>query len=213
MNFLPEEIEHYAERHTQIGPEYLDALSRATWTRVVMPRMLSGHLQGRFLSMISHMIKPNNILEIGTFTGYSALCLAEGLQPDGKLITIDINDELQAIQDQFFGQSVYGEKITRLFGNALDLIPKLTESFDLVFVDADKENYVNYYQLLMQKLPSGAHILFDNVLWSGKVVGEASTSDFETQAIQQLNETILSDNQVENVLLPLRDGIMMVRVR
>lgn len=212
MNFLPEEIEQYAEKHTKTGPSYLDELTRETWQKVVMPRMLSGHLQGRMLSMISHMIKPLRVLEIGTYTGYSALCLAEGLQNAGELITIDINDELGAIQEKYIGKSPYAGRIRRLFGNAMDIIPALNESFDLVFVDADKENYPAYYEMLMSRLKPGSFILFDNVLWSGKVLSEPRESDIETIALRELNERLTSDPRIENMLLPLRDGLMLVRV-
>ncbi|MFN9801704.1 MAG: O-methyltransferase, partial [Bacteroidota bacterium] len=153
MNFLPAEIEQYAEEHTRRGPDYLASLTRETWQKVVMPRMLSGHLQGRFLSMVSHMIRPRRILEIGTYTGYSALCLAEGLAPGGELITIDINDELQSIQDKYFAQSPHASAITRMFGDARQVLREVNLAFDLVFVDADKESYPEYYHYLMEHLP------------------------------------------------------------
>ncbi|MDZ4823351.1 MAG: class I SAM-dependent methyltransferase [Flavobacteriales bacterium] len=213
MNFLPEEIEAYANAHTEKEPELLQHLSTETWQKVLMPRMLSGHLQGRMLSMISNMIGPKRILEIGTYTGYSALCLAEGLTNDGKLITIDINDELQWIQDKYFSQSNHGKKIERHFGNAKDIIPNLKEDFDLVFMDADKENYVNYYNMMMPHLKRGAVILVDNVLWSGKVLNEPDPSDIETIALRELNEKVQRDDRVQNVLLPIRDGLMMLRVK
>jgi caffeoyl-CoA O-methyltransferase len=212
MNFLPAEIEQYAEEHTRRGPDYLASLTRETWQKVVMPRMLSGHLQGRMLSMISHMIRPRHVLEIGTYTGYSALCLAEGIQPGGKLITIDVNDELEAIQNKYFALSPYAGIIDRRFGAALELIPEMEEEFQLVFVDADKENYPDYYELLMKKLRPGAFILFDNVLWSGKVLDDPRPSDIETIALKKLNAMLTTDPRVENVLLPLRDGLMLVRV-
>jgi predicted O-methyltransferase YrrM len=212
MNFLPSEIEHYAEEHTRCGPDYLASLTRETWQKVVMPRMLSGHLQGRVLSMISHMARPKNVLEIGTYTGYSALCLAEGMQSGGKLITIDVNDELEAIQDKYFALSPFAGIIDRRFGAALELIPELEEDFQLVFVDADKENYPAYFELLMNKLRPGAFILFDNVLWSGKVLDDPRPSDIETIALKKLNAMLTADPRVENVLLPLRDGLMLVRV-
>ncbi len=211
MNFLPENIEHYTEAHTQPEPELLAQLTRETWQKVVNPRMLSGHVQGRFLSMVSHMIKPKRILEIGTYTGYSALCLAEGLAPEGELVTIDVNDELQWIQDKYFGLCPEGKQITRYFDNALTLLPAMDCHFDLVFMDADKENYLNYYHLLIDRLPSGAVILIDNVLWSGKVTELAAANDLETQVMQQLNTLVTNDTRVQNVLLPLRDGLMMLR--
>lgn len=213
MNFLPEEIEQYCEDKTRRGPAYLDQLARTTWQETVMPRMLSGHLQGRFLSMISCLMKPSRILEVGTFTGYSALCLAEGLAAGGYLVTMDVNDELAGIQDRYFSQSPFAGQIRRVFGNALELIPGLTESFDIAFVDADKENYPRYFDLILPKMRTGGCILFDNVLWSGKVVRPAEGHDPETAAIRELNDRVLSDARVENVLLPLRDGVMMIRVK
>ncbi len=211
MDFLPEEIEAYVEAHTRREPELLEKLNKETWQKVVAPRMLSGHLQGRVLSMLSKMIRPRRILEIGTYTGYSALCLAEGLSDDGLLITIDINDELQWIQDKYFLQSPHGKKIERHFGDALKLIPALKEDFDIVFIDADKENYIHYYNLLIDKLKSGSYIFIDNVLWSGKVVSEPEANDIETKVLRELNEIVNSDGRVENVLLPVRDGLMVLR--
>ncbi|MCU0399196.1 MAG: class I SAM-dependent methyltransferase, partial [Cyclobacteriaceae bacterium] len=176
---------------------------------ILMPRMLSGHLQGRLLSMISHMIQPKSILEIGTYTGYSAICLAEGLRPGGKLITLDINDELEELVRGFFKQASLTEIIDYRIGNALHIIPTLTDSFDLVFIDADKENYCRYYDLVFKLVPLGGFILADNVLWSGKVLDEKPDKD--TKAILAFNEMIQQDSRVENVLLPVRDGIMLVR--
>ena len=213
MNFLPEEIEAYVESHTQAEPELLSKLNDETWQKIVAPRMLSGHLQGRFLSLMSKMIRPKRILEIGTYTGYSALCLAEGLTDDGKLISLDINDELKWIQDKYFNQSPLGKKIEVRFGNAINIIPTLTDDFDIVFMDADKENYVNYYNLLIDRLHSGAYIFIDNVLWSGKVLTQAHPNDEETVTLQQLNDIITKDPRVENVLVPIRDGLMVVRKR
>jgi caffeoyl-CoA O-methyltransferase len=175
------------------------------------PRMLSGHLQGRFLSLISKMICPKAILEIGTYTGYSALCLAEGLQPDGKLITIDVNEELEDRVKGYFNQSDYRDQIDYRIGKALELIPQLTESFDLVFIDADKENYANYYDLVIDKVERGGIILADNVLWSGKVLN--AKPDKDTQNILAFNDKVHNDARVENVLLPIRDGITVIRKR
>jgi caffeoyl-CoA O-methyltransferase len=211
MNFLPEEIENYVETHTKPESELLAKLNNETWQKVVAPRMLSGHFQGRVLSMLSKMIRPKRILEIGTYTGYSALCLTEGLADDGLLITIDINDELQWIQDKYFLMSPLGKKIERHFGNALTLIPELKEDFDIVFMDADKENYIHYYHLLIDRLKSGAYILIDNVLWSGKVITTPHPNDVETKVLQELNDMITKDPRVENVLLPIRDGLMVLR--
>ncbi len=213
MNFLPEKIETYVEQHTEEEPELLKQLTRETWQKVNNPRMLSGHVQGRFLSMISHLIRPKRVLEIGTYTGYSALCLAEGLAANGEIVTIDINDELRWIQDKYFTLSSSGKSIVRHFGDALELIPAMETNYDLVFIDADKENYLNYYNLLIERLPAGAVILIDNLLWSGKVVAKAEIHDEETRILQQLSAFIQSDDRVQNVLLPLRDGLMMVRKR
>ena len=212
MNFLPEQIERYVEAHTGSEPELLQQLTRETWQKVINPRMLSGHLQGRVLKMFVQMMRPKNILEIGTYTGYSALCMAEGLADDGRLITIDINDELQWIQDKYFSLSPHGHKIERHFGDASELIPSFSGDFDLVFMDADKENYLHYYELLLSRLKPGAVILIDNVLWSGKVLHEPHPNDKETRVMQELNRRVTEDPRVENVLLPVRDGLMAVRV-
>ena len=212
MNFLPEEIERYVETHSQKEPELLQRLTRETWQKVINPRMLSGHLQGRVLKMLVQIMRAKNILEIGTYTGYSALCMAEGLPEDGRLITIDINDELQWIQDKYFTLSPHGHKIERHFGDARELIPLLPLDFDLVFMDADKENYLHYYELLMKRLKPGAVILIDNVLWSGKVLQEPHPNDKETIVMKELNRRITEDPRAENVLLPVRDGLMAIRV-
>jgi predicted O-methyltransferase YrrM len=173
--------------------------------------MLSGHLQGRFLSMLSKMIRPQRILEIGTYTGYSALCLAEGLGYDGELITIDVNDELEAFCTHFFDQYTGEGKIEQLIGNALEIIPSLEGTFDLVFIDADKNNYVSYFELIQSKLSPGAYILADNVLWSGKVVDASRHHDKDTEAIRAFNLMVNEDERFENILLPIRDGIMVLR--
>ena len=211
MNFIAEEIERYAEAHSQAEPELLKELSKETWQKMVMPRMLSGHLQGRLLSLISHLVHPKRILEIGTYTGYSALCLAEGLAPDGELITLDINDELELIHKKYFPKSALGERIKPRYGNALEIIPKLVGNFDLVFIDADKENYISYYELVVQKMNSGGVILIDNVLWSGKVLTEPPAGDFETIALRKLNEMLLQDNRIQQIMLPIRDGLTVIR--
>jgi predicted O-methyltransferase YrrM len=212
MNFLPEEIERYAEDHTRQEPELLAQLTRETWQKVINPRMLSGHLQGRVLKMIVQLMRARTILEIGTYTGYSALCMAEGLPDDGRLITIDVNDELQWIQDKYFSLSPHGHKIERHFGDASEVIPTLPLDYDLVFMDADKENYLSYYEMLLQRLRPGAVILIDNVLWSGKVLHEPHPNDRETRVMKELNKRVTSDSRVENVLLPIRDGLMAVRI-
>jgi predicted O-methyltransferase YrrM len=211
MNFLPEQIDRYVETHTGSEPELLQQLTRETWQKVINPRMLSGHLQGRVLKMFVQMIRAKNILEIGTYTGYSALCMAEGLMEDGHLITIDINDELQWIQDKYFTLSPHGHKIERHFGDARELIPLLSLDFDLVFVDADKENYLHYYELIVTRLKPGSIILIDNVLWSGKVIHDAHPNDRETLVMKELNRIVTIDSRVENVLLPIRDGLMAIR--
>jgi caffeoyl-CoA O-methyltransferase len=210
MEFLPPEIDEYAALHTEPENELLKKINRETWAKVLMPRMLSGQMQGRILAMFSKMIKPKNILEIGTYTGYSALCFAEGLQKDGKLITIDINEELQDRVQGYFNESGYGNNIQYMIGNALDIIPTLSETFDLVFIDADKINYLNYYKLIFDKVNAGGYIIADNVLWSGKVVNNTKI-DADTQALLDFNLTVHQDPRVENVLFPVRDGLMVLR--
>ncbi|WP_276365591.1 O-methyltransferase [Chryseolinea sp. H1M3-3] len=207
MEIVNEEIQRYAEQHTSPESDLLKKINRDTHANVLRPRMLSGHLQGRVLSMISHMIRPKRVLEIGTYTGYSALCLAEGLAPDGKLITIDINEELEPKVRAHFA-SVH-DKIDYKIGDALQIIPTLTDTFDLVFIDADKSNYTNYFDLVIDKVRPGGFILADNVLWSGKVLNKNPDSD--TKVILAFNEKIQRNSQVENVVLPIRDGIMMIR--
>jgi caffeoyl-CoA O-methyltransferase len=207
MEILNQELQQYAERHTSPESELLKIINRQTNANVLMPRMLSGHLQGRLLSMISHMIRPKSILEIGTYTGYSALCLAEGLVNGGRLITIDINEELEQLVKRYFES--YKEQISYLIGNALDIIPTLEETFDLVFIDADKSNYTKYFDLVIDKVRLGGFILADNVLWSGKVLDK--NPDNDTKAIISFNQKIQDDQRVENVLLPVRDGIMTIR--
>lgn len=209
MDFISPAIQKYAEDHTSPESDLLKTINRETHAKVLMPRMLSGHLQGRILSMFSNMIKPMTILEIGTYTGYSAICLAEGLKPGGKLITIDINEELESSVRRFFSASGFGEVIDYRIGNALEIIPTLKGNFDLVFIDADKENYAQYYDLVINHVPLGGYILADNVLWSGKVLDDKPDKD--TRAIKEFNRKIQEDARVENVLLPVRDGIMVMR--
>ncbi|MFZ6052809.1 O-methyltransferase [Halocola ammonii] len=211
MDFLDEKLDDYISKHTTPETEALHNLNRETHQKILQPRMLSGHVQGRFLSLISYMVRPKRILEIGTYTGYSAICLAEGLADGGILHTIDINDELEPIQDKYFAAAKMEERITRHFGDALEIIPKLDEKWDLVFIDADKTNYLNYYKLLIDKLPKNSFILADNVLWSGKVVEEVSPNDKDTRALLEFNDFVQKDDRVENVMLPLRDGVMAVR--
>lgn len=209
MDFLDPRLLGYSEQHTSSESEILGNINRETHLHVLRPRMLSGHIQGRILSMISHMIKPERILEIGTYTGYSALCLAEGLSEKGKLITIDINEELERRVRGYFAESKFSDKIEFIVGDAIKIIPHLTDLFDLVFIDADKENYLHYFNLVIDKVRAGGFILADNVLWSGKVLNEATDKD--TRAIIEFNKAIQEDFRVENVLLPVRDGIMMMR--
>lgn len=209
MDFLPENIAAYVEALTSPETEALAKLNRETHAKVLSPRMLSGHLQGQFLSMISHMIQPKTILEVGTFTGYSAICLAQGLQPGGVLHTIDINEELEDMVRGYFAQAGVQDRIQYHIGNALQIIPSLNETFDLVFIDADKINYANYYDLVFDKVRKGGYILADNVLWSGKVVNEKKDKD--TQAIDDYNHKIYNDPRVQCLLLPIRDGIMIAR--
>ncbi|MDP2686652.1 MAG: O-methyltransferase [Aequorivita sp.] len=212
MDFLPEKINAYVEKHSQVEPELLQKLNRETWQKMIAPRMLSGHLQGRVLSMLSKLIQPKNILEIGTYTGYSALCLAEGIQENGELHTIDINEELFDFQRKYFDESPFGKQIFQHLGNALEIIPKLNKTFDLVFIDADKSNYPNYLEIILPKLKKGAVILSDNVLWSGKVVEELKEDDEETKALIQYNKLLNEHPNLETVLLPIRDGLAISRV-
>lgn len=209
MDITNPAIQAYSEDHTSPESELLKKINRDTHANVMMPRMLSGHMQGRILSMISCMIRPSVILEIGTYTGYSALCLAEGLKPDGKLITLDINEELESRVRNYFKDSPFDAQIDYRIGNALEIIPALNTDFDLVFIDADKENYARYYDLVINRVPLGGYILADNVLWSGKVLDEKSDKD--TRAIQEFNKKVQDDARVENVLLPVRDGILVMR--
>jgi len=211
MEFIAQELDDYVCNHTTSENEVLAALNRETHLKVMQPRMLSGHFQGRVLSMLSHMIRPERILEIGTYTGYSALCLAEGLTETGKLITIDVNAQLEAFVRGQFEKSDLGSKIDFRIANAIELIPQLDEQFDIVFIDADKMNYINYYHLVFDKVKKGGYILADNVLWSGKVTGEYEKLDKDTRLLMDFNKLVQEDERVENVLLPIRDGIMIAR--
>ncbi len=212
MHFLSEELEDYVEKHSENEPELLAALNRETHLKILSPRMLSGHFQGRVLSMLSKLIRPKNILEIGTYTGYSALCLCEGIQDNGVLHTIDIKDELVGFQRKYFDQSPWGKQIAQYLGPATEIIPTLNDTFDLVFIDADKENYLNYYELIMPKMNQGGVILSDNVLWSGKVLEPIKDNDRSTKALMAYNEHLKNDPRVETVLLPIRDGLTVSRV-
>ena len=212
MEFIAQNLADYAEKHTSPEPALLAELNRDTYANVLTPRMLSGHIQGRVLSMFSKMIKPKAILEIGTYTGYAALCMAEGLTADSVLHTIDIDEELETRINTFVSQSPFAHQVKLHIGNALDIIPTLNESFDLVFIDADKENYAAYYDLLIDRLPSGAVLIADNVLWSGKVLeADQLPKDNDTKALDSFNKKIQADSRVENVLMPIRDGLMVIR--
>ncbi len=211
MDFIAKEIEDYAELFTSEEGEVLAALNRETYAKVLTPRMLSGHLQGQVLRMLSQMIKPKNILEIGTYTGYSALCMADGLQEGGKLITIDVNEELQDIIRKYVGEAGRSDTIDLRIGNAVDIIPTLNEQFDIVFIDADKENYPNYFDLVIDKVNIGGYIIADNVLWSGKVLEDDSVLDKDTIALKDYANKVKADPRVENVLMPIRDGLLIAR--
>jgi len=212
MEFLPEDIEQYVIAHSEPEPEHLYDLNRKTHLKVLQPRMLSGHVQGRVLSMLSHMIRPKRVLEIGTYTGYSAMCFAEGLADGGEIHTIDINEELEEIIRTHLEIAGLTDKIHLHFGDATEIIEKMEGSFDLVFIDADKTNYSRYYDLIIDRIPSGGYILADNVLWSGKVIDEKEVEkDADTKAIVAFNQKVQNDDRVQNVLFPVRDGIMVIR--
>lgn len=212
MEFLPEKIDDYVVNHSQQEPKILQELTKETWQKVLNPRMLSGAFQGRVLSMISKLIRPKNILEIGTYTGYSTLCFAEGLSKDGKIITIDKNEELETLQNKYFEKSGYRSQIQQMVGDATKIIPTLTQQFDLVFIDADKSNYINYFHLIIDKMKPGGIILSDNVLWSGKVVEPLNSKDQDTKVLLEYNKLLNIDKRVETVLLPIRDGLTVSRV-
>ena len=211
MEFIDPHIQHYCEAHTSPETPVLQALNRATHAKVLMPRMLSGHLQGRLLAMYSRMMQPLRILEIGTYTGYSAICLAEGLREGGQLITIDKNEELEEMMREAWEQAGIADKIALHLGNALEIIPRLDGPFDMVFIDADKKNYLNYYHLVLPKMRLGGLIMADNVLWSGKIADEKA-HDADTLALREFNDYLMQDEHVETLLLPVRDGIMMARI-
>ncbi len=212
MHFLPQKIDDYSVSHSQSEPELLAQLQKETWQKILNPRMVSGAFQGRVLSMLSKLLCPKSILEIGTYTGYSAICLAEGLKEGGKLTTIDVNEENRWLALKYFKKTNNSERIESLVGNALDIIPTLQASYDLVFIDADKENYAAYFDMIVPKLKSGALILSDNVLWSGKVVEKLEAKDFSTKALLAYNKKINEDPRVETVLFPIRDGLSLTRV-
>ena len=213
MYFLPEALDNYVVAHSEQEPDLLQQLTRETYQKVLQPIMLSGPYQGRVLSMISKLLQPKSILELGTFTGYSTLCLAEGLADNGEIHTIDINEELYDFQRKYFDKSGFGSQIIQHVGNALDIIPQLNKRFDLVFIDADKPNYSNYFHLVIDQLNSGGIILSDNVLWHGKVVEPLDEKDLSTKAVLDYNTLLKNDDRIETVLLPIRDGLTISRKR
>jgi predicted O-methyltransferase YrrM len=212
MHFISEELEDYIEKHSQAEPPLLAQLSKETYQKVLLPRMLSGHFQGRVLSMLSKLIRPTTILEIGTYTGYATLCLCEGMQKNGQMHTIDIKEELVDFQRKYFDLSGWGTQIVQHLGEGTAIIPTLDVKFDLVFIDADKENYLNYYELILPKMNRGGIILSDNVLWSGKVLEPLQPNDLSTKILLEYNELLRNDPRVETVLLPIRDGLTVSRV-
>jgi predicted O-methyltransferase YrrM len=210
MEFISQEIDRYCCAHSEDENDLLKRINRETHVEVLQPRMLSGHFQGRVLSMLSKMIQPKRILEIGTYTGYSALCLAEGLSSDGKLVTIDVNEELMNRVKGYFNASEYAKQMEYILSPALEVIPTLKEEWDLVFIDADKQNYIAYYELVLPLVKPGGYIILDNVLWSGKVA-DPEKNDKDTVLLRELNTIIHADDRVEEVLLPIRDGLMIAR--
>ena len=213
MHFLPEELDDYIVAHSAKEPKLLARLNRETNQKMLQPRMLSGHYQGRVLSLLSRIKMPKTILEIGTYTGYSALCLAEGLRSDGELHTIDVNEELYDFQKKYFDQSDYAKQIHQYLGDATEIIPEITQTFDLVFIDADKPNYPRYFELIIDKMNPGGIILSDNVLWSGKVIDQVKDDDESTLALLKYNKMLAEDPRLETVMLPLRDGLTISRVK
>ena len=211
MEFIDESLVSFIENHSQKESDVLKRLNRETYAKVLTPRMLAGHLQGRVISMLSNMIQPKQILEIGTYTGYSAICWSEGLISNGKIHTIDINEELKDMVDRYLIEAKIVDQVQTYVGNAVDIIPTIDEVFDVVFIDADKENYSLYFDLVFDKVRKGGYIIADNVLWSGKVVGDRESMDDETAALVDYCKKIHQDNRVENVLFPIRDGLMIAR--
>ena len=212
MHFLSQDLEDYIEQHSEKEPAHLAALNKETYQKILLPRMLSGHFQGRVLSMLSKLIRPKNILEIGTYTGYSALCLCEGMQENGQLHTIDIKEELVDFQRKHFDKSAWGHQIVQHLGEGIGIIPTSDLTFDLVFIDAYKDNYLNYFELIVPKMNKGGIILSDNVLWSGKVVEPLQKNDLSTKVLLEYNKLLANDPRVETVLLPIRDGLTVSRV-
>ena len=212
MDFISEKLTEYISENSNIEPEILAKLNEETYQKVLQPRMLSGHIQGRFLSMISKMKSPSCILEIGTYTGYGTLCLAEGLLNGGKIFTIDRNEELLKIQNKYFKMSGKRDKIIQLTGNAKDILENLDESYDIVFIDADKENYIEYFNIVSERLNNNGIIISDNVLWSGKVLNSPSKNDYETNILIEFNKTLNEDERFETIILPIRDGLSISRL-
>ena len=213
MHFLSEELDSYVANHSENEPELLAQLNKETHQKILQPRMLSGHFQGRVLSMLSKIIHPNTILEIGTYTGYATLCLAEGLAENGTIDTLDIEEELVDFQRKYFDKSPWANQIIQHLGDALEIIPTLNKKYDLVFIDADKENYISYFHLIIPMMNKGGIILSDNVLWSGKVLEEIKPNDITTKILLEYNQLLKEDNRVETVLLPIRDGLTVSRVK
>ncbi|MES2410392.1 MAG: O-methyltransferase [Bacteroidota bacterium] len=213
MHFLSDELDNYVTQHSENEPELLVQLNKETHQKILAPRMLSGHFQGRVLSMLSKIIHPTNILEVGTYTGYATLCLAEGLAENGTIDTLDNEEELFDFQRKYFDRTVWANQIKQHLGEALDIIPTLNKKYDLVFIDADKENYINYFHLIVPMMSKGGIILSDNVLWSGKVLEEVKPGDIPTQIILEYNQLLKDDPRIETLLLPIRDGLTVSRVK
>lgn len=213
MHFISEELEAYVNAHCSAQSDLLNQLEKETYQKVLQPRMISGFFQGRFLGMLSKLIKPKTILELGTYTGFSTLCLAEGLPEDGQIFTIDIKDELVDFQKKYFEASPYNHQIHSFLGSALAIIPTLNTTYDLVFIDADKNNYLNYFHLIMPLMNPGGVILSDNVLWSGKILEPTKPNDQDTLVLKEYNQLLANDPRLETVLLPIRDGITISRVK
>ena len=211
MDFISDKLANYLNKNSEKEPEILSRLSKETYQKILQPRMLSGHIQGRFLSFISKIKSPDKILEIGTYTGYSTICLAEGLSKDGKIDTIDKNEELIKIQNKYFEESGYRNNIFQHTGNALDLLKNLNEKYDIIFIDADKENYINYFKKVSKKLSKNGIIISDNVLWSGKVL-DSKQKDEETSTLVEFNRIINQDKRFNSIILPIRDGISISRL-
>ncbi|MDH5415341.1 MAG: O-methyltransferase [Flavobacteriaceae bacterium] len=211
MEIIPKKISDYIKTHISEEPETLKELNRETYAKILMPRMLSGHEQGRVLSILSKMCKPKYILEIGTFTGYSTICLAEGLEKDGLIYTIDINEELEDFSKKYFVKVGIDHKVIQLTGDALEIIPNLQHTFDLIFLDADKKHYNSYLNLLLEKLNSGGFLIADNVLWNGKVLETNKNKDKDTLGVAEFNELVMKDQRIENIILPIRDGLNVIR--